>query len=145
MKAKSIQSLRKAKSKTVEAKSTPNKKASETYSAAWKVTKKKIGPESESPPPMPETLPSLQARTTTIEVKVDVGMGNEVFIRGEGAGLSWDKGELLHCVDRSTWTWSTAKAQDKLVYKILVNDRVWSQGENLIAETGKKTEVAPAF
>jgi hypothetical protein len=29
---------------------------------------------------------------TTIEAKIDVGFGNNLFVRGEGPGLSWEKG-----------------------------------------------------
>src|SRR5688572_5617630 len=29
---------------------------------------------------------------TTITARVDVGFGNALFLRGEGAGLSWNKG-----------------------------------------------------
>jgi len=150
MKAKTIRTSLEAKtearaSKTLETKAAPDQTVSETRLVKSKKTRKKIALESAPAQPAPNARPSLQPMTTTIEVKVDVGIGNELFIRGEGAGLSWDKGELLRCVDRSTWTWSTAKAQDRLVYKILVNDQVWSQGENLVAETGTKTEVVPAF
>jgi hypothetical protein len=83
-------------------------------------------------------------RTVTIEAKVDVGYGNALFLRGQGHGLSWDRGIPLTCVDGSTWKWS-AEADEKLKFKLLLNDSVWSQGEDLEAVPGETVEVAPAF
>ncbi len=92
------------------------------------------------------SAPSRAEETvTTIEARIDVGLGNRLFIRGEGNGLSWEKGEPLQCVDGSTWVWSTTCSLDKLVFKLVLNDQVWAQGDNVTAPAGKRTEVAPAF
>ena len=92
--------------------------------------------------------PSQNARphnkTVTIEAKIDVGFGNTLYLRGEGMGLSWDTGVPLKCVNNSTWKWS-GPANDKLQFKLLLNDTVWSKGDNLTADPGEKVEVAPAF
>ena len=48
-----------------------------------------------------------------IEAKIDVGFGNKLFARGQGAGLSWDHGIPLECVDSQTWR-LTVPAKDKL-------------------------------
>jgi hypothetical protein len=82
--------------------------------------------------------------TTTIEAKIDVGFGNNLFLRGQGAGLSWDHGIPLTCVDGKTWQWS-GRADDKLTFKLLLNDAVWAKGADLVAAPGQKVEVAPAF
>ncbi len=84
------------------------------------------------------------SKTVTIEAKVDVGFGNALYLRGEGHGLSWNRGIPLKCVDKSTWLWS-GDAPDKLKFKLLLNDAVWCQGEDLIAVPGQKIQVAPAF
>ena len=82
---------------------------------------------------------------TTIEAKIDVGFGNNLFLRGQGAaGLSWERGIPLNCVDGKTWQWS-GKADDKLKFKLLLNDKVWAKGEDLVAAPGQKVEVKPAF
>jgi hypothetical protein len=89
-------------------------------------------------PATPETLTEIAAR-------IDVGLGNTLFIRGQGDGLSWDKGAPLECQDGSTWVWSTRRANDRLIFKLLLNDLIWAQGDDLIVEPGKKIEVAPRF
>ena len=81
---------------------------------------------------------------TTIEAKIDVGFGNNLFVRGEGAGLSWDKGSPLKCVAPSTWQWS-GEAGAPLKCKLLLNDSVWMSGEDLVITPGKRVEVTPAF
>lgn len=90
-------------------------------------------------PPLPK------ATITTVTAKIDVGFGNALYIRGQGNGLSWDKGTLLQCVDPSTWVWSTPNARGEVVFKLLVNDEVWSQGEDLVVAPGRQVEVVPAF
>jgi len=80
----------------------------------------------------------------TIEAKIDVGYGNNLFVRGQGGGLSWDCGLPLQNVDSKTWR-LIVPAKDKVQFKLLLNDSVWCKGEDLIATPGKKMEVTPAF
>jgi hypothetical protein len=35
---------------------------------------------------------------TVVEARIDVGLGNALFIRGQGDGLNWDQGQPLACV-----------------------------------------------
>ena len=88
---------------------------------------------------------SAQERATTVEAKIDIGFGNLLYIRGQGDGLNWDEGKPLQCVAANRWVWSTISAKEKVVFKLLINDRVWSQGEDLIIKAGEKSEVVPVF
>ena len=88
---------------------------------------------------------SAQPKLTTVAAKIDVGFGNVLFIRGEGAKLSWERGQPLECVDGRNWIWSSENSQKEVVFKLLLNDQVWSQGENLHLATGGKIEVVPQF
>ena len=81
---------------------------------------------------------------TTIEAKVDVGFGNNLFVRGQGAGMSWEHGLPMTCVDGQTWRWSGA-VSDNVTFKVLLNDAVWAQGENIEAKPGQNVEVRPSF
>ena len=81
---------------------------------------------------------------TTIEAHVDVGFGNQLFVRGQGAGLSWERGVPLKNVGPQTWQW-TAVATGKLTFKLLLNDAVWAQGADVTAAPGQKLEVTPNF
>jgi hypothetical protein len=83
--------------------------------------------------------------TTVVEARIDVGVGNRVFIRGQGDGLSWCQGVALNCTDPTTWVWSTTQASGKVVFKLLLNDQIWAKGEDIAVEAGRKVEVVPFF
>ena len=93
----------------------------------------------------PSTEIPFVKKLTVVEAKVDVGFGNALFIRGKGAGLSWERGQPLNCVNGTTWVWASEEANDNAVFKLLLNDQVWSQGGDLVVEPGTMIAVAPAF
>ena len=109
------------------------------------MTKKKAPQKAATPRAKADQPQTTEQILTTVEVKVDVGFGNTLFIRGQGDGLSWDQGVPLRCLDSSTWVWSTSGAKDQLVFKLLLNDQRWSQGDNHSAPAGMKTAVSPVF
>ncbi|MBE0543277.1 MAG: hypothetical protein IH623_18180 [Verrucomicrobia bacterium] len=80
----------------------------------------------------------------TIEARIDVGYGNNLFLRGQGGGLSWERGIPLKCLDGQTWQWS-GKVEDNVKFKLLLNDCVWSQGDDFVAAPGQRLQVTPAF
>jgi hypothetical protein len=102
-----------------------------------------------SPTPVKSALPAktpiiISVAPITIEAKIDVGFGNNLFLRGQGEGLSWDRGIPLENVDSKTWR-LIVPAKDKVQFKLLINDAVWCKGEDLVAAPGKKVQVTPAF
>lgn len=107
--------------------------------AAAKVLPVAVAPVVKATPPA-----TTKAAVTVIEAKIDVGFGNKLFVRGQGAGLSWERGTPLACVDGQTWRW-TVPASDKLTFKFLINDAIWAQGEDLVATPGKAIKVTPRF
>jgi hypothetical protein len=99
--------------------------------------------------PSPVKSTSSAAKTnsgavTTIDVKIDVGFGNAVYLRGQGSGLTWEQGVPLSCVDGGTWRWSQTVAAP-ITFKVLLNDQVWSAGGDLVVKPGQKLEVSPSF
>ena len=94
--------------------------------------------------PRNDAATTTKRPVTTIEARVDVGFGNNLFVRGEGAGLSWDQGVPLKCIDPQTWQLSVP-ASDKVKFKLLLNDTVWAKGEDLVAAPGQRLQIAPAF
>lgn len=103
--------------------------------------------------PAPATVATPKAATTAapvsgavtiIDVKHDVGFGNALFLRGQGGGLTWDHGVPLACVDGGTWRWSQTVASP-ITFKVLLNDQVWSAGNDFVVTPGQKLEVSPSF
>jgi hypothetical protein len=99
------------------------------------------------PPVASAPVPSAAGTSgalTTIEVKRDVGFGNVVFMRGQGCGLTWERGLPLVNVDAQTWRWS-GLVKDPITFKLLINDKIWSAGGDLMVKPGQKLELAPEF
>jgi hypothetical protein len=92
----------------------------------------------------PTTSAPATGAITTIDVKLDVGFGNAVFLRGQGGGLDWEHGVPLACVDGKTWRWS-GKVKDPITFKPLINDKIWAAGSDLTIKPGQKIEVKPNF
>ncbi|HEX3728306.1 MAG TPA: hypothetical protein VHV47_00770 [Opitutaceae bacterium] len=83
---------------------------------------------------------------TRLLVTAYIGIGNRLFIRGEGPGLSWDAGVPLQFVSIGKWRWESAEASGPVSFKLYKNDQVEcsSLGEQSI-EPGQQLEVAAAF
>lgn len=83
--------------------------------------------------------------TTRIIVKYDVGFNNSVYLRGEGADLSWDRGILLKNIRADEWLWETNILFSKCEFKVLINDRQYELGENHHLQCGTSFEYTPSF
>jgi len=90
------------------------------------------------------------SHTSNVEVvaKADIGWGNTLYIRGEGASLNWDQGQAMQH-NGSEWTWKGTTNpntnNNNLTFKLLINDQIWSTGDNLNATAGSKTVTEPTF
>ncbi len=82
---------------------------------------------------------------TTIEVRYDAGFGNTLYLRGEGGGLSWEKGVALANVGPDQWTYTLEGATEGLQVKVLLNDTLWCAGANVEVPRGQKTVITPVF
>ena len=61
---------------------------------------------------------------TRLVVTAYIGIGNRLFIRGEGPGLSWEKGVPLQFVSIGKWRWETSDATAPVSFKLYKNDSV---------------------
>ena len=132
-----------------------NTKSEKTPAPATKLTahaparKSTVAPKIKKPAASLSVAPAVVAKPkglkVSITVKVDVGFGNALYIRGDGAGLSWNKGTLLDCVSNDTWSIVLPSVGKPLAFKLLLNDEVWSTGEDYNAAPGDTVTVTPAF
>ncbi len=79
-----------------------------------------------------------------VRVHCDVGFGNALYIRGQGAEhLHWSKGVLMKNVDANTWEHDFQSADiSKLEFKYLINDSLWETGRN---RTNSAKQLDPCF
>ena len=82
---------------------------------------------------------------TVITALVDIGFGNTLYVRGEGAGLSWDAGIALDCVADDKWSITLPHNGKAVVYKFLLNDLSWSVGADYVTDAGAKVTLVPTF
>ena len=134
------------KKKTVAKKSVTKKAATKKVA-----TKKAAAPEkaAASKPKATKKVASKKTKSAIVETSIianiDVGFGNALFIRGNGAGLSWESGTELKNISDSEWSFTTSSASDELAFKFLLNDEIWSDGEDLTVAAGKTSISSPTF
>jgi len=89
--------------------------------------------------------PQEQPPVIRIRARIDIGFGNALTIRGNGAGLSWDKGMEMSCTNADLWTVTLVGACNPVSFKVLVNDITWNSGEDYVALPGSDITVTPEF
>ena len=82
---------------------------------------------------------------TRLLVTAYIGIGNKVFIRGEGPGLSWEKGVPMEFVSIGKWSWDTPSATEPLKIQLFKNDDLAAQGEPITLPPGHHVESTPVF
>jgi hypothetical protein len=82
---------------------------------------------------------------TRVTIKYDAGFPNQLYIRGKGANLSWDKGQPLKNIKPDEWIWETDTHFTHCEFKILINDRVYENGENHLLNAGSSLVYTPHF
>lgn len=93
---------------------------------------------------LPGTKPDRNPRTRIV-IKCDVGFGNQLYIRGHGAGLNWEKGTPLKNIKADEWIWESSLSFSDGEFKILLNDAQYESGENHRLVCGSSLELIPKF
>lgn len=75
-----------------------------------------------------------------------IGIGNRLFIRGEGPGLSWERGVPLQFISIGKWRWETAEAGGPIRFRLYKNDELECSalGEQVL-DPGYLQEVTASF
>lgn len=83
---------------------------------------------------------------TRLLVTAYIGIGNRLFIRGNGPGMSWEKGQPLQFVSIGKWRWETNDANGPVEFKLYKNDDLEcaALGAQTL-EPGHQQEVNAAF
>jgi hypothetical protein len=82
---------------------------------------------------------------TRITVKYDAGYPNQLYIRGKGANLNWDKGLPLKNTKPDEWVWETDAQFTHCEFKILINDHIYENGDNHLLNAGSTLLYTPHF
>ena len=74
-----------------------------------------------------------------------IGIGNKLFIRGDGPGLSWDKGVPMQFVSIGKWGWATHDATAPIRAKLYKNDETTGMTGEITLGPGQHVEVTALF
>jgi hypothetical protein len=103
-----------------------------------------LGLTSDAPEPTESSITS--DGSTRLIATAYIGIGNRLFIRGDGPGLSWEKGVPLQFVSIGKWRWDTPDATAPVTAKLYKNDQVECLGLGLLTlEPGRQHEVNAGF
>jgi hypothetical protein len=105
------------------------------------------GEYSQLPPEDNSPAPAVSSGCVTrLLVTAYIGIGNKLYVRGEGPGLSWEKGVPLQFVSIGKWRWETPDASESLTLRLYKNDEqeCVSLGEFTLAP-GHQQEVHASF
>ncbi|HRJ47707.1 MAG TPA: hypothetical protein PKY38_10140 [Opitutaceae bacterium] len=96
-----------------------------------------------------ENAPATSVSTdgaTRLLVTAYIGIGNRLFVRGTGPGLSPEKGVPLQFVSIGKWRWESTEATGPLSVSLYKNDETpcAALGE-ITLEPGRQTEVTATF
>jgi hypothetical protein len=102
---------------------------------------------------MPEPRPvtrharhdSNSAGITSLVATAYIGIGNKLFLRGDGPGLSWESGVPMQFLAIGKWGWTTTDATAAVTCRVYRNDDTPMLDENIVIAPGAKTEIAPRF
>ena len=82
---------------------------------------------------------------TQVIVKYDAGFPNNLYIRGQGANLNWERGILLKNLKQDEWVWETNELFSSCQFKVLLNDTEYEDGENHEVRCGSSIRYTPHF
>lgn len=74
-----------------------------------------------------------------------IGIGNKLYIRGDGPGLNWEKGVPMQFVSIGKWGWASHDATAPVRAKLYKNDETAALSGEVILEPGKHVEVTALF
>jgi hypothetical protein len=94
-----------------------------------------------------DAVPAVSADgLTRLLVTAYIGIGNKLFVRGDGPGLSWDHGVPLQFVSIGKWRWESADATAPVTLKLYKNDELECTALGSMAlQPGHQHEVTASF
>lgn len=105
-------------------KRSPRKSAPAPEAAGLPVRTPEASPVEAAPAAEPGKAAASPDGATRLVITAYIGIGNRLFIRGEGPGLNWEKGAPLTFVSIGKWRWETKDATSPVRFKLYKNDEI---------------------
>nr|ABZ08466.1 hypothetical protein ALOHA_HF4000APKG3D20ctg1g14 [uncultured marine microorganism HF4000_APKG3D20] len=85
------------------------------------------------------------SQSDVVVAKFIRGIDNDIFIRGEGPGLSWEEGVSMTFVKVGESSWSPSDKSVPIVVQLFKNDEEPDANGKIELEPGEKVEISPDF
>lgn len=107
-------------------------------------------PEDSSPDSSPDQGSAVQeseatVQPATLDANILIGIGNKLYLRGEGGGLSWDQGQPLEFVEIGLYRWVSEPSAESIQAQLYLNDEISALGAGIVLRPGETLEVTPEF
>jgi hypothetical protein len=93
----------------------------------------------------PTKSKSSPGGSTSVVANVMIGIGNKPYLRGEGAGLSWDEGVPMNFIEIGKWAWTPTRKNAALTVQVYRNDEEPDNGGKIEVKSGEEIEITPDF
>ena len=85
------------------------------------------------------------SQSDVVVAKFIRGIDNDIFIRGEGPGLSWDEGIPMTFLEIGKSSWSPSDKSVPMVIQLFKNDEEPDANGKIELEPSEKVEISPDF
>ena len=94
-----------------------------------------------------ETEPqfTFNEKSTSLIATAYIGIGNKLFLRGEGPGLSWEEGVPMQFLSIGKWGWSTLEIDAPVTCRIYKNDDEPAIDGDIVLNPAELKEISPRF
>jgi chemotaxis protein histidine kinase CheA len=83
--------------------------------------------------------------STSLIATAYIGIGNKLYLRGDGPGLRPDKGVPMQFLSIGKWGWSTLEATDAITCRIYKNDDEPAIDGDITLQPKELKEISPRF
>lgn len=83
--------------------------------------------------------------STSVIATAYIGIGNKLFLRGDGPGLSWDKGVPMQFLSIGKWGWSALEITEPITCRIYRNDDEPAIDGDIEIQPMELIEISPRF
>ena len=90
-------------------------------------------------------LVSENNSSITLIAHLNLDISSTPYVRGEGAGLSWNEGVPMEFIEIGKWEWTVENAEESTSCQIFKDDSLAAKGDDIVIEVGERAEVYPVF
>jgi len=88
---------------------------------------------------------TFNEKSTSLIATAYIGIGNKLFLRGDGPGLSWEEGVPMQFLSIGKWGWSTLEVDGTVTCRIYKNDDEPAIDGDIVLNPAELKEISPRF